>query len=115
MKPGEVYWPDLPDAGPHLTIVVSRESLNRGNRVQAVPVTSRHFDRRSRMPTCVPFQAGEHGFVSDCVAQCDAVGPIPTTIIMDPQAGCVFQLPEEVFREIILAIGYSLDSICEPN
>jgi len=50
---GEIYWADLPDAGSHEVIVISLAELNRGNRVQAVPVTSRHFERRSKLPTCV--------------------------------------------------------------
>lgn len=115
MTPGEVYWADLPDAGPHLIIVVSRPELNRGNRVLAVPVTSKHFERRSRLPTWVFFRAGSHGFVDDCVAQCDAVGPIPMDVIQDPDAGPVSTLPEEIVRELIGAIGYVMEADCEPS
>jgi mRNA-degrading endonuclease toxin of MazEF toxin-antitoxin module len=115
VTPGDLYWADLPEAGPHLVIVVSRGELNRGNRVHAVPVTSRHFTRRSTLPTCVPYRAGEYTFAADCVAQCDAVGPIPVALLQDRDAGPVAQLPDEVMREIVLAIGYVLDASCEPN
>lgn len=115
MRQGEVYWADLPEAGPHMLIVVSREELNRGNRVLAVPVTSRHFERRSRLPNCVPFRSGEHGFSADCVAQCDAVISLLKMLIVDPESGPVATLPDEVFRDVVVAMGYVMDSTCEPN
>jgi len=115
MKPGEFYWADLPEAGPHLIIVVSREELNRGNRIQATPITSKHFERRSRLPTCVAFNAGEHELTENCVAQCDLTGPIALDLLIDADAGPVGRLPDDVFRELIVAIGYVMDSSCEPN
>ena len=115
MNPGEIYEADFPDAGLHRIIIVSRAELNRGNRVQAVPVTSKYFDRRSKLPTCVPFRAGEYGFTENCVAQCDAVNLVPLSLIVNPADGPLALLPEEVFRELIVSIGYVLDSSCEPN
>jgi mRNA-degrading endonuclease toxin of MazEF toxin-antitoxin module len=69
MNPGEIYEADLGDANPHRIIVVSRDDLNRGDRVVAVLVTSQKFAARSVLAHCVPFKAGEFGFTKDCVAQ----------------------------------------------
>src|SRR5262249_16771358 len=72
MKPGEIYWVDLA-TGRRPGIVVSRESLNQGNYVVMVLCTTKRFAIRSRLPNCVPFQAGDFGMPSDCVAQCEAI------------------------------------------
>src|SRR5262249_9176637 len=72
MKPGEIYWVDLA-TGRRPGIVVSRESLNQGNYVVMVLCTTKRFAIRSKLPNCVPFQAGEFGMPSDCVAQCEAI------------------------------------------
>src|ERR1700752_3608828 len=85
MDPGEIYMADLGEATPHPVIVVSREELNRGDRAVVVLCTSQKFAIRSTLPHCVPFQAGQFGFVKDCVAQCEnifmvdkgALDPIP--------------------------------------
>ena len=66
MKPGEIYWVDLA-TGRRPGIIVSREALNQGNYVVTVLCTTRRFAVRSRLPNCVPFQAGEFGIPSDCV------------------------------------------------
>jgi mRNA-degrading endonuclease toxin of MazEF toxin-antitoxin module len=60
MKPGEIYWVDLA-TGRRPSIVVSRGSLNQGNYVVMVLCTTRRFTIRSKLPNCVPFQAGEFG------------------------------------------------------
>jgi len=115
MRPGDLYWAEIPDAGPHMILVVSREELNRGNRVQAVPLTSKRFEVRSKLATCVPFLRGENGFRENCVAQCDAMIPIPIQAILDRDGGPIGRISDELFREIIVAIGYCMDSSCEPN
>src|SRR3954452_1604193 len=71
IKPGEIYQADFPGAGPHPVIVVSREDLNRGNYALVVVCTSARFAVRQGLPNCVPFQAGQFGFTTDCVAQCE--------------------------------------------
>ena len=50
----------------------------------------------------------------DCVVPGETVAPIPTDII-DVNAGPVATLTDEVLRDVIKAIGYVLDSDCEPN
>lgn len=111
MKPGEIYLADLGEAAPHPVIVISRESLNRGDRVLAVLVTSQKFVLRSTLPHCVPFRVGQFGFSKDCVAQCenvlllnkDCIEPIMQAVLDDIR-----------MREIIKAIGRVMDADCEP-
>ena len=55
MSPGEIYMADLGEATRHPVIVVSREELNRGDRVVAVLCTSQKFAIRSTLAHCVPF------------------------------------------------------------
>jgi mRNA-degrading endonuclease toxin of MazEF toxin-antitoxin module len=62
MEPGEIYTADFPEAGPHPVIVISREDLNRGHYAIVVVCTSSRFAVRSRLPSCVPFEAGQFGF-----------------------------------------------------
>ena len=59
IRPGEIYLADFEQAGPHPVIVISREDLNRGRYALVVVCTSAHFARRSSLPNCLPFQAGE--------------------------------------------------------
>ena len=113
IKPGEVYIADFDQAGPHPVIVVSREDLNRGRYALVVVCTSARFSIRSSLPNCVPFRAGQFGFTSDCVAQCDNMLSIEK-VQLDLAAGPVGVLDELVMRDVIKAIGYVIESDCEP-
>jgi mRNA-degrading endonuclease toxin of MazEF toxin-antitoxin module len=113
MEPGEIYSADFPEAGPHPVIVVSRESLNRGHYALVVVCTSSRFSARSRLPSCVPFQAGQFGFTVDCVAQCENILSIDKRQL-DLNAGPIGLLDEMTLREVIKAIGYVIASDCEP-
>jgi mRNA-degrading endonuclease toxin of MazEF toxin-antitoxin module len=73
MNPGEVYFADYGPAGTRPVIVVSRENLNRGERVVVVPCTTVKYESRKAYPNCVPFSQGQFGFTSVCVAQCEAI------------------------------------------
>src|SRR3990172_3341773 len=105
MKPGEIYYADNPEAGWHRIIVVSREPLNRGRTIVAVPVTSKRFDVRSQLRNCVPFRAGQFGMTEDCVAQCELVSIVPTQSI-EIASGPIATISDDVVRSIIHAIGY---------
>ena len=113
IEPGEIYLADFAEAGPHPVIVVSREELNRGRYALVVVCTSARFTARSRLPNCVPFQAGQFGFTADCVAQCENVLSIDKTQL-DLDAGPIGVLDAGVLRDVIKAIGYVLESDCEP-
>ena len=114
MRPGEVYIADFAEAGPHPVIVISREDLNRGRYALAVICTSARLAVRSTLPNCVPFQAGQFGFTADCVAQCENILSIDKGQV-DLAAGPVGVLDEAAIRDVIKAIGYVLDSDCEPQ
>lgn len=112
MNPGEVYMADLGDTTPHRVIVVSREELNRGDRVVAVLCTSQKFALRSNLPHCVPFQAGQFGFSKDCVAQCENILLISKDSLDAQPIGI---LDDAAMRDVVKAIGNVIDSDCEPN
>jgi mRNA-degrading endonuclease toxin of MazEF toxin-antitoxin module len=113
IEPGEIYIADFAEAGPHPVIVVSRAELNRGRYALVVVCTSARFATRSRLPNCVPFQAGQFGFTADCVAQCENVLSIDKTQI-DLDAGPIGVLDTRALRDVIKAIGYVIESDCEP-
>jgi mRNA-degrading endonuclease toxin of MazEF toxin-antitoxin module len=113
IEPGEIYIADFAEAGPHPVIVVSREELNRGHYAMVVVCTSARFATRSKLPNCVPFQAGQFGFTTDCVAQCENI--LPTDKMqLDLDAGSVGMMDAVALRDVIKAIGYVISSECEP-
>ncbi|WP_169978293.1 type II toxin-antitoxin system PemK/MazF family toxin [Tautonia rosea] len=113
IRPGEVYVADFDEAGPHPVIVISRAELNRGRYVLAVVCTSARFAVRSTLPSCVALRAGQFGFTTDCVAQCENLLSIETTQL-DLDSGPIGLLDDLTMRDVIKAIGYVMDSDCEP-
>ena len=61
MKQGEIFWAEFQGVGRRPVIVVGRNELNRGSQLVIAPLTSMHVERRSHLPNCVPFAAGEFG------------------------------------------------------
>jgi mRNA-degrading endonuclease toxin of MazEF toxin-antitoxin module len=114
ISPGEISTADFDVAGPHRVIVISREDLNRGRYILAVVCTSARFASRSTLPNCIPFRAGQFGFIVDCVAQCENIVSIEKTQL-DLSAGPVGVLDELAMRDLIKAIGYVMESDCEPS
>jgi mRNA-degrading endonuclease toxin of MazEF toxin-antitoxin module len=112
MNPGEIYMADLGEATSHPVIIVSREELNRGDRLVAVLCTSQKLAIRSTLPHCVPFQAGQFGFTKDCVAQCENIFLVAKDSL---DANPVGSLDDAALRDVIKAIGHVIDSDCEPN
>lgn len=84
-----------------------------GHYALAVVCTSSRFKVRSQLPSCVPFQAGRFGFTVDCVAQCENILSIDKRQL-DTSAGPIGMLDETALREVIKAIGYVIESDCEP-
>lgn len=112
MNPGEIYMAVLGEATPHPVIVISRETLNRGDWVVAVLCTSQKIAIRSSLPRCVPFQAGQFGFSKDCVAQCENIFLVDQASL-DP--GPIGVLSDMALRDVVKAIGNVIDADCEPN
>ena len=75
---------------------------------------SKRFAIRSKLPNCVPFQAGEFGVPSDCVAQCEAIYALEKGEI-GIASGTIGRLDATRLRDVIKAIGEVIDSDCEPN
>jgi mRNA-degrading endonuclease toxin of MazEF toxin-antitoxin module len=113
MNPGDIYLAHIPEAGEHPIVVLSREELNRGRKVLAALITSAKFAVRATLANCVVLKAGQFGMTKDCVVQCETVAPIPKDVI-DLDGGPIAMLSEEALRDVIKAIGYVLDSDCEP-
>ena len=113
LAPGEIYWAQ---AGParHPIIVVSRISLNRGDYVVAVPVTSARIDERRNLPTNVLFEAGEAGLSRECVATAQQVSAVEIVDI-DVEDGRIGQIDDERMRDLVRAIGYVMEADCEPE
>ena len=103
---------DLGEAAPHPVIVVSREELNRGDRVVAVLCTSQKFAIRSTLPHCLPLQAGQFGLGKDCVAQCENIFLLDKTSL---DANPIGVLSDLALRDVVKAMGHVIDSDCEPN
>lgn len=113
MEPGEIYIADFPEAGPHPVIVVSREELNRGHYALVVVCTSSRFAVRSQLPSCVPFHMGQFGFTVNCVAQCENILSIDKRQL-DLSRGPLGVLDGIALRDVVKAIGYVIESDCEP-
>lgn len=112
MKPGELYFADLYEAGVRPVLIVSQAALNAGNYAVAVPLTTTHFERRSRLPNCVPFKAGQFGLTRDCVAQCEAILSVERTQI-DAATGLIGVIDDAARRSVVRAIGFVIASECE--
>lgn len=112
--PGEIYLAYGGGDKYRPIFIVSREELNRGKYVVAVPFTSTHFDLRSTQPSCVAFRAGEYGLEKDCVVQADAITLFKKDDL-DLEAGRIAIVDDERMRDVTKAIGYAIAAECEPE
>ena len=103
INPGEIYLIDA-ESGMRPAVIVSREELNRGRWVVAVPITSARFAVRSALPRCVAVQAGEFGLTKDCVAQAEAITFLELSDL-DSDTGPIGTLDEARFRDLMCAVG----------
>lgn len=113
IEPGAVYTADFEEAGPHPVIVVSQSVFNRGRYAVVVVCTSARFQQRRLLPNCVPFLAGEFGFTTDCVAQCENILSVELSRL-DLDRGPRGIIEPGRFRDVIKAVGHVLGSECEP-
>ena len=114
IEQGEIYMADLDVAGKHRVIIVSREQLNRGNYVLGVVCTSARFAVRKTLANCVPFHAGEFGFTTECVAQCENMLSVHKSQI-DLATGPLGKLDDLTIRSVVRAVGHVMESDCEPS
>lgn len=111
--PGEIYLAYGGGDKYRPVLIVSREELNRGKYVVAVPFTSQQFETRARLPSCVSFRVGECGLDKDCVAQAEAISVVEKTDL-DLETGVIATVDDEKMQDVIKAIGYVLAADCEP-
>lgn len=109
IEAGDLYWADL-GFGRHPILVVSREELNRGNKVVAVVLSTRRLAIRN-FPNVVLFNAGDFGLPKDCVAQAESVGPV----LFHEIAEKIGKVSDDVLRDVIRAVGYVMQADCEPT
>ena len=113
IRPGEIYFADIGGDERHRLVVVSREELNRGKYIVAVPFTSTKLEERRTLPQCVEFQTGEFGLTKNCIARADNISFVDVGLL-DLIEGVVGIVDEERMRDLIQAIGYVIESDCEP-
>lgn len=108
----ELYWAQFESEARRPIIVVSRTDLNRGDYVVAVPLTAAKLEQRLNLPNTVPFRAGEFGLTKDCVAQCEAITFLEKCRL-DPLPFA--RLSDEVWRDVVRAVGNVICADCEPT
>jgi len=109
-QPGDVYIAHLiPKDRP--VIIISREELNRGDYVVAIPLTSARIEERESLGNCVRLRAGEFGLTKDCVAQAEMISFLPKSDL-DQMIGPVGRLDRETLQEVIAAVGYVFNADC---
>lgn len=95
----------------HFAIIVSEERFNRGDYVIALLVTSRRFEARSKLASCVIFEAGSYCFTQPCVAQAESIAQIRRDELLEHKA----TLDGGAVRDLVRAIGVVIGAECEPN
>ena len=93
-------------------VIVSRDELNRGRYVVAVPFTTSNYGRRRTLPNCVAFSTDEFGLSKDCVAQCEAILNIEISQLDPAPLG---RVDDDAMRDIVRAIGFVIAGECEPE
>lgn len=71
------------------------------------------FSSGTSCPIVCRFFAGEYGFATDCVAQCENILSVELSKL-DLDRGPRGMLDPTRFRDVIKAIGHVLGSDCEP-
>jgi mRNA-degrading endonuclease toxin of MazEF toxin-antitoxin module len=106
-SPGEIYRAEYPRGHDARILIVSRESLNRGEQVIAVNITSVDVDKRSQYPNCVKMEAGACGLEKESVIQCENILAVRKGRI---DAAPLGKLDPETIRAVIKALGYVFDA-----
>jgi mRNA-degrading endonuclease toxin of MazEF toxin-antitoxin module len=88
--------------------------LNRGDYAVIVAFTTARQQQRRQLSNCVFFRAGVFGLPADCVAQCETISTVPIDQL-DAGAGPIGKLDDATLRRVIKAIGFVIESDCEPD
>lgn len=88
-------------------VIVSRDELNRGDRVLAVPFYSQQVEKRAKQKWCALFKAGEGGLKKDCVAKGDEIQLIdPIEILW--RRGKLGRFNADQMDRVIIAVRHAL-------
>lgn len=105
---GEIYKLKADGTGKQRPVViVSRDDLNGGHSVLAVPFYSQQLDKRSQQAWCAFFAAGEGGLSKDCVAKTDQVSVIDK-LDLELQSGPVGIFDDAQIQRLMTALKWSL-------
>jgi len=110
--PGDIYWAYIESEHRRPVIIVSRQNLNLGKYVVAIPLTSKNLEKRWNLPNCVQFKAGSFGLKKNCVAQCEGITVVDKDFIQ-LNSGPIGTLDDEKWHLLSHAIGYVICAICE--
>ena len=113
LNPGDILWAFDGAGGKRPFVVISRESLNRGDYFIAVPFTSSRLPERKQLPNCVLFPAGAFGLPRECVAQADAVTQLRRTDLATPLDRIGTLTPGKL-ADLLRAVGYTISADCAP-
>ncbi len=92
---------------PRIIVIVSREEINGGHSVLAVPFTSQQLDKRKSLDYCAHFYPGEGGLELECVAKTDELSLYDKTHIRLAD-GPVGQFDKDQMERLCEALKWSL-------
>jgi mRNA-degrading endonuclease toxin of MazEF toxin-antitoxin module len=105
---GEIWQLKADKVGkPRRILIVSRNELNGGDNVVAVPFFGSQVLRRQSYKSCVFFAEGDFGLEKDCVAKTDDVSLVAIRTI-DKAAGILGVVDDERMSLVESALAFTL-------
>lgn len=106
MERGQLYLlkPD-PEGKQRPVVIVSRDDLNRGHSVVAMPCYSQQLEKRSKLKYCVLLHAGDGNLDKDCVVKADEISYLEKAEL-DLNRGPIGRLKPDKMAQIMTALRY---------
>lgn len=106
--PGELYYLKRDSADKRRPIVImSREELNRGYTVLAIPCSASHVEKKRKRQSCAFFQKGEGGLRFDSVAMADKIALVEKSEIL-LSGGPIGMFNDNQMQRIFAALQWSI-------
>ena len=105
IRQGEVWRVNFYEGGERPAIVVSRNEMNRGSLVLAVPTTSSRVPERRKLPNHVFLAQGTAGLRADSVAQTHLMQPVERGALMEPLGTLERPRLQEVLPALAWTVG----------
>ena len=96
-----------PDDKKRPVLIVSRDTLNGGNSVLAIPFYSQQLEKRRNQPWCDFFTKEEGGLSKDCVAKTDELTTLDKTEL-DLVRGKIGKFKPPQMERVLNAVKYTL-------